>query len=311
MINRELIRLKVLQIAYAYYVNGGNEPDKAVKELFFSLSKAYELYHYLLLLLLEINKVAELRVETEVSRFNRLKMGEPPSMKFVNNLFIRQLEVNRQLELYNKERKMSWVDDEKFVRSLYDEVIKSDFYEAYMALPETTYEADREIWRKIYKSLICDNEALDDLLEDKCLYWNDDKFIVDTFVLKTIKRFRQETGAEQELLPEFESEEDRVFASELLHNSLDNAEFYRKLISDNTKNWEFNRINVMDLVIMQTALAEIMTFANIPVSVSLNEYVELAKVYSTPKSGSYVNGLLNTIAKKLEGENLIIKNENI
>lgn len=311
MINRELIRINVLQIAYAYYMNGGKEPDKAVKELFFSLSKAYELYHYLLLLLLAVHKISEQKAETAMSRFNRTKIGTPPNMKFVNNLFIKQLEANKQLQDYNKTRYLDWTDNEEFVRSLFNDITKKQYYEDYLSSRENSYESDREIWRKIYKTVITDNDKLDELLEDKCLYWNDDKFIVDTFVLKTIKRFRQENGADQELLPEYESDDDKKFASDLLRNSLSNADYYRKLISDNTKNWEFNRINVMDLVIMQTALAEIITFPNIPISVSLNEYVELAKVYSTPKSGNYVNGLLNTIAKKLEAENLIIKNENI
>ena len=139
------------------------------------------------------------------------------------------------------------------------------------------------------------------------LYWNDDKFIVDTFVLKTIKRFEEEKGADQELLPEFKDEDDRDFAHRLFRNTLLNAEYYRKLISENTKNWEFNRIALMDLVIMQIALAEIVTFPNIPLSVSLNEYVDIAKIYSTPRSGAYVNGLLDVIAKRLIAEKKITK----
>ena len=299
--------MKVVQITYAYYQNGGKNIDTAEKELFFSLGKAYDLYHYLLMLMVEVNRIAERAVETAQNRYNRIHVGEKPSTKFVDNRFIRQLEVNKQLLEFRESQKKNWSNEEDFVRSLYKKVIETDYYQEYMASAESSYAEDRELWRKIYKNLICNNEDLDSLLEDMSLYWNDDKFIVDTFVLKTIKRFEEEKGADQELLPEFKDEEDRDFAHRLFRNTLLNADYYRKLISENTKNWEFNRIALMDLVVMQIALAEIVTFPNIPLSVSLNEYVDIAKIYSTPRSGAYVNGLLDVIAKRLIAEKKISK----
>lgn len=299
--------MKVVQITYAYYQNGGKNIDTAEKELFFSLGKAYDLYHYLLMLMVEVNRIAERAVETAQNRYNRIHVGEKPSTKFVDNRFVRQLEVNKQLLEFRESQKKNWANEEDFVRSLYKKVIETDYYQEYMASAESSYAEDRELWRKIYKNLICNNEDLDSLLEDMSLYWNDDKFIVDTFVLKTIKRFEEEKGAGQELLPEFKDEEDRDFAHRLFRNTLLNADYYRKLISENTKNWEFNRIALMDLVIMQIALAEIVTFPNIPLSVSLNEYVDIAKIYSTPRSGAYVNGLLDVIAKRLIAEKKISK----
>ena len=128
------------------------------------------------------------------------------------------------------------------------------------------------------------------------LYWNDDKEIVDTFVLKTIKRFDEKNGKQQELLPEFKDEEDRTFAHKLFRATIMNAEYYRHLMSENSRNWEFNRLALMDVVIMQIALAEILSFPNIPLNVSLNEYVSIARLYSTPQSGKDVNGLLDHIA---------------
>lgn len=307
MINREIIRLKVVQIIYAYYQNGGKNIDTAEKELFFSLAKAYDLYHYLLMLMVEVNRIAERAVETAQNRYNRIHVGEKPSTKFVDNRFIRQLEVNKQLLEFRENQKKSWANEEDFVRSLYKKILETEYYREYMASEESSYAQDRELWRKIYKNLICNNEDLESLLEDMSLYWNDDKFIVDTFVLKTIKRFEEENGADQELLPEFKDEDDRDFAHRLFRNTLLNADYYRKLVSENTKNWEFNRIALMDLVIMQIALAEIVTFPNIPLSVSLNEYVDIAKIYSTPRSGAYVNGLLDVIAKRLIAEKKITK----
>ena len=299
--------MKVVQIIYAFYQNGGKNIDTAEKELFFSLAKAYDLYHYLLMLMVEVNRIAERAVETAQNRYNRIHVGEKPSTKFVDNRFIRQLEVNKQLLEFRENQKKSWANEEDFVRSLYKKILETEYYREYMASEESSYAQDRELWRKIYKNLICNNEDLESLLEDMSLYWNDDKFIVDTFVLKTIKRFEEENGADQELLPEFKDEDDRDFAHRLFRNTLLNADYYRKLVSENTKNWEFNRIALMDLVIMQIALAEIVTFPNIPLSVSLNEYVDIAKTYSTPRSGAYVNGLLDVIAKRLIAEKKITK----
>lgn len=307
MINREIIRLKIVQITYAYYQNDGKNIDTAEKELFFSLAKAYDLYNYLLLLMVEINRIAVRSVETAQNRYNRIHEGEVPNRKFIENRFINQLEVNKQLLDFQETQKKSWVDEESLIRSLYKEIEATDYYKEYMASSESSYAEDRELWRKIYKNIICNNEKLDSVLEDMSLYWNDDKDIVDTFVLKTIKRFDESKGANQELLPEFKDEDDREFAHRLFRNSLLNADYYRKLISEHTKNWEFNRIALMDLIIMQIALAEIQSFPDIPLNVTLNEYVDIAKVYSTPKSGAYVNGLLDTIAKKLIAEKKITK----
>ena len=156
--------------------------------------------------------------------------------------------------------------------------------------------------------LIYNNEELDALLEDQSLYWNDDKETVDTFVVKTIKRFNEETGAEQELLPEYKDEDDREFARRLLRRTLTNCDYYRHLISENIRNWELDRVAYMDVIIMQCALAELLSFPNIPINVTLNEYVELAKLYSTAKSGSFVNGTLDGIVKILRKEGKLTKN---
>ena len=162
-----------------------------------------------------------------------------------------------------------------------------------------TYETDREVWRKLYRQLVQDNEELDNVLEEKSLYWNDDKFIVDTFVLKTIKRFDPANKADQELLPEFRDEEDRDFAINLFRATILNAEQYQHYMSDASRNWDFNRLAYMDVVIMQIAIAEMLTMPNIPVSVTINEYVSLAQYYSTPNSARYINGMLDAISQFL------------
>ena len=308
MINRVLIRLKIVQIVYAYYQNGGKNLDTAEKELFFSLSKAYDLYNYLLLLMVEVTKQANKRLNAAKNKLVPTKEELFPNTKFVENRFIAQLEVNKQLLEFSNNQKKTWENEADFVKTLCDKILESDIYKEYMASETSSNEEDRELWRKLYKNIIFNNIELDQVLEDQSLYWNDDKEIVDTFVLKTIKRFDEKNGAKQELLPEFKDEEDQDFARRLFRRTILNADYYRHLISENTKNWDLDRVAFMDVVIMQIALAEILSFPNIPVSVSLNEYVEIAKLYSTPKSGGFINGTLDGIVNSLKKENKLTKN---
>lgn len=308
MINRVLIRLKIVQIVYAYYQNGGKNLDTAEKELFFSLSKAYDLYNYLLLLMVEVTKQANKRLNAAKNKLVPTKEELFPNTKFVENRFIAQLEVNKQLLEFSNNQKKTWENEADFVKTLCDKILESDIYKEYMASETSSYEEDCELWRKLYKNIIFNNIELDQVLEDQSLYWNDDKEIVDTFVLKTIKRFDEKNGAKQELLPEFKDEENQDFARRLFRRTILNADYYRHLISENTKNWDLDRVAFMDVVIMQIALAEILSFPNIPVSVSLNEYVEIAKLYSTPKSGGFINGTLDGIVNSLKKENKLTKN---
>ena len=307
MINRVLIRLKIVQIVYAYYQNGGKNLDTAEKELFFSISKAYDMYNYLLLLMVEVTKFAAKRVDAAKHKLAPTEEELNPNMKFVDNQFIAQLEVNNQLNDFVSMQKKSWENDPEFIKSLCEQIMDSDIYKEYMASEDNSYDADREFWRKIYKKVIFNNAALDEVLEDQSLYWNDDKEIVDTFVLKTIKRFDLKNGAKQELLPEFKDEEDKDFARRLFRRAILNADYYRHLIGECSRNWNLERVAVMDVVIMQIALAEIMSFPSIPVNVSLNEYVEIAKLYSTPKSGGFINGTLDGIVKYLMKEEKLTK----
>lgn len=298
MINRELIRIKIVQLTYAYYQNGNRNIDTAEKELIFSLSKAYDLYLFLLQLIVAVAKEERHRVEINMQR--ALREGtEQPSTKFIDNKFAIQLEDNKMLTAFIESQKLSWEDNIEFIRKLCNQIEDSQAYQEYMESNDDSYEADREIWRKIYKQLIQENEDLDALLEEKSLYWNDDKEVVDTFVLKTIKRFDPKNSSRQELLPEYKDEEDKDFARKLFRATILNADTYQRYMSETSRNWDFSRLAYMDVVIMQIAIAEMLTFPNIPVSVTINEYVDLAKLYSTYKSGGYINGMLDAIARHL------------
>ena len=298
MINREIIRTKIVQLTYAYYQNGSKNIDSAEKELFFSLSKAYDLYNHLLALIVAITKEARRRNEVLTTRAQR-EGTQLPSQKFIFNRFALQLEENKMLNDFIGTQKRTWNDDPEFVGKMYELIESSDIFKEYMESAEDNYDSDRELWRKLYKNLIQNNDDLDAMLEEVSLYWNDDKEVVDTFVLKTIKRFDEQNGAKQELLPEWDSDEEQDFARKLFRATILNANEYQRYMSEASQNWDFSRLAYMDVVIMQIAIAEMMTFPNIPISVTINEYVDLAKLYSTHKSSGYINGMLDAIARHL------------
>lgn len=308
MINRALIRLKVVQLIYAYYQNAGKTTEVALKELDFSLQKSYDLYRSLLLLLVELRRMAERKESIRAAKSQRTGVAMAGSDRVLAaNKFLLQLESNATLAEFAEKQKHSWADEDAFLKKIYDAFINDDLFLRYIDKGDYTYEADREIVRKLYKTYINNNEDFDALLEEQSLYWNDDKEIVDSFVLKTIKRFDESNGASQELLPPYAADEDQNFAGQLFMETLQRAAEIRQLISQNTKNWEFSRLAFMDIIIMQIALAEILTFESIPLSVSFNEYLDIAKVYSTPRSSSYIHGMLDNIVKKLQADGIIFK----
>ena len=299
MINRELIRIKTVQLTYAYYQNGSKNIDTAEKELLFSLSKAYDLYNYLLALIVGITHESRRHLEVAQAKAEREGTAQP-SQKFAYNRFAMQLEENHMLNEFLETQKKNWDEEHpEFLKKLYTQITESQIYKDYMASTEDSYDDDRELWRKIYRMLIQNNNDLDTLLEDQSLYWNDDKEVVDTFVLKTIKRFEEKNQARQELLPEYDNEEDKEYARKLFRATIMNADEYQHFMSEASHNWDFSRLAYMDIVIMQIAIAEMMTFPSIPVNVSINEYVEIAKLYSTPRSAGYINGMLDAIARHL------------
>ena len=302
-----MIRLIVVQLLYAYRMNGGKTVESVVKELSLSLTKAYDLYNYLLLLMVDITRMADEVVYGQIERNRLLHVDTPVSLRFVENRFVAQLAANHQLMDYVESRKLSWADDRKLLGKLYGEITESVDYAAYMVKEPVTYEDDRNLWRKLFSNILAKSSDLDENLEDKSVYWNDDRGVVDTFVLRTIKSFGEDSDADTPLVPQFRFDNDREFAERLMRRSVEEGDNCRSLISESTKNWEFDRLADMDVTIMQVAFAELLSFPDIPVSVTINEYVEIAKYYSTEKSYIYINGMLDSLAKKLKKEHKIMK----
>ncbi len=307
MINRILLRIKIVQIIFSFYKNEKKSEAVVENELFFSIEQTYNLYNYLLLLVMEITDFAQNRIDLGKRKLRPTPQELNPNTRFVDNAFAKQLAQNKQLKKYAEDKKMSWSDSPEVIKGLYEEIISSDYYAEYMNAETSSYKEDKDIWRKIFKKAILTNASLEATLEDANLYWNDDIEIVISFIQKTIKQFEEEKGADQALQPMFKDDSDKKFASELLLETLRDEHKYRELISECTKNWEFDRIAFMDIIIMQIALAELHNFPEIPVNVTLNEYIEISKVYSTEKSASFINGVLDNIVETLRKENKITK----
>lgn len=308
MINRNLIRIRIVQIVYSWYQNSNNNLKNAEKELLQGFQKSYDLYFYLLLLMVKITDVYEERVEMKKNKFLPTEEDLNPNTHLIENKFIKQLRTNKTLNKYLSERPMSWDENETFVKNLLDTILSSEEYKDYTANVSPTYADDKDFWRKIFKQYIYLNNELDDILEDESIYWNDDVETVETFVLKTIKQFSEQNGDNQPLLPMFKDEEDKQFALKLLDETILNEKKYRELIEKHTQKWDFDRIAFMDMIIMQVAVAELYTCESIPTSVTLNEFIDIAKSYSTPKSGTFVNGILDAIANEAKKEHIIFKN---
>lgn len=308
MINRNLIRVRIVQIVYSWYQNSNNNLRNAEKELLFGFQKSYDLYYYLLLLMVKITDLYNDRVETKKNKFLPSDEDLNPITHLIDNKFIAQLRDNKQLIKYLNDRPMSWDENDNFVKNLLDRILSSEVYLNYSEIAHPSYDDDREFWRKTFKQFIYTNEELDEILEDESIYWNDDVEIIQTFVLKTIKQFSEAKKDLQPLLPMFKDEEDKQFALRLLDQTIINEKEYRALIETNTDKWDFERIAFMDMIIMQVAVAELLSFDSIPTNVTLNEFIEIAKLFSTPKSGTFINGILDAIVTKAKSDNTYFKN---
>ena len=305
MINRVLIRLKVVQVIYAYYQNGGQNINSAERELAQSLDSAYSLYKNLLYIPVALVKYAQKSVSKQ-KRMGAVHISGKEE-RLAANAFALQLETNSELLSFVEENDMSWLLESDWLKDTYSKVLESDVMEEYWQEERFDFESDKELCRKLYKLFAQDNEELDTLLEEQNLYWNGDKELIDSFVLKTFRSFSDGDIAEQPLKSEFKDEDDRKFALDLLHYGIEAAPERETVVAANCRRWDPERLAFLDVIIIQVALAEMLKFPQIPLKVTVNEYVELAKSLSTPASGSFVNGMLETIVKEMTAQGRLNK----
>ncbi len=300
MISRRIIRTKVLQMLYAYYSSTDKSLNSTEKELFFCIHKTYDLYHYLLSLIIEIADYAEQRIEIRRNKHQPTHEDLHPNTKFISNQVIRQLRDNRQLNAYLQQKKMSWVNHPELIKELYLFLVESDFYKEYMNDKTRSFMDDRKFVDKVFNKIILIAEDLYEVLEEQSIYWNDDVEFVVSMISKTLKKFNELSDTDQRLLPLFKDEEDRDFAKDLLRKSIINHDELLAFIKEHSKNWDLDRIAFMDILIMQLAITEFLYFPSIPTKVSLNEYIEVSKYYSTEKSRNFINGILDKTLKDLK-----------
>lgn len=309
MINRVLIRAKVVQMLYAYMVSKDSMTlTTAKKELTKSLDKSYELYNALLKLMIELTDVQDLRLDEAKHKFLPTEEDLNPNMRFVENEFVKRLRADQTLADFVDDKKINWRDDELFVRLLLDKILRSEEYQEYMEMPKTSLVRDGEVWYQLMKKVVLPDENLLEHLQSMSVYYTDDDLqIMGQFVMKTIRRFEDEEA--QPILPQNKNDDDSKFGEQLFSKAVAEMEENNSYIDQfvKTEKWDVERIALMDRVVMCTALTEIRNYPSIPVNVSLNEYIELAKDYSTPRSGQFVNGILNAVVNKLRADKVIIK----
>lgn len=280
----------------------------AHRNLITSLDKAYELYHSLLWLTVELTRLQERRIEAAKEKYLATDEDRNPNTRFIDNAFIDMIAHNPEIEEYRASNPVSWDDNTVLLKNLLDRIVASGIYQSYMNGPEPDFAADCEFWRQIMKTVILPDDDLAEAMESMSVYWNDDLSIMGTFVLKTMKQFARD-GKSAKLLAKYKDKEDEEFGPTLFRLTVEHHEEYRAIIDRHidAARWDSERIALMDIVILETALAEILNFPSVPLAVSVNEYVEIANWYSTARSGSFVNGLLAAAATELRNEGKLAK----
>lgn len=293
---------------YAYLLSKSDmRMQDALKELRKSLDKAYELYHYLLLLPVELTRLQELRIDNARNKYLPTPEDLNPNMKFVENRFVAKMRQSEMMQEFLKTTPLSWRKNDIYLRLTLDKILNSDIYKAYMVTPQSDLASDCELWKDLMKKVIFPDDELCDVLEEESVYWNDDLETIGTFVLKTIRRFADD--GYDKLLPQFKDEEDSRYSERLFRNAAEHESEYMALIDKFVEkdSWDTERLAFMDVVILLTAIAEVENEPSVPTKVTLNEYIEISKYYSTTKSGAFVNGILNSIINYLKKEGLLNK----
>lgn len=306
---RGVERMKeLMDVTFTNSMSSNSNLHDALRLLKDSLNKARELYFRLLLLPIELTLLRERHIEENRSKYLRTSEDINPNMRFVENQLVELLQNDPRIKSFADENRIDWLgDDAVLMNHLLQSIMESDIYKDYMEFPVTDLHTDCEFWRNIFKNVIFHDELFLETLEDKSVFWNDDMEIIGGFVLKTMKRFEED--ASKAVMDMYKDEEDARFGAELFSATIKGQDAYRRYIDEalDKATWDTERLAFMDVVVCLTALAEIINFPKIPLQVSLNEYIEIAKSYSSYKSGAFIHGLLADVVKKLQEEGLITK----
>lgn len=305
MLNRRHIRIKVMQSLFAFKGTESDDFSKDEKFLLHSIDSMFELYLVIMALLIEVQKKANSRLDLSQKKMLATQDDINPNRKFADNSVLEFISSNTMLKEAIENKKLNyWHLDFEYVDIIYKAILDSDLYSEYMEKGPSTLKEDKDFMMDVYTDIIAPNEKLFDFFEDKRITWVDDLPVVNTAMLKLFTKLKL-TKPETFLLPDlYKDEEDRDFAVNLLNKTLLNKSKYYKEISEKTTNWDADRLANLDGILLQMALCEFQKFPSIPVKVTINEYLEIAKEYSTPKSSFFINGILDNIIKEYKSDNI-------
>lgn len=308
MLNRRHLRIKVLQALYAFYQSEGEDYGKVEKEMLNSLERIFDLYLYLLLTFSELKSIAEYRMEENKKKMRPSDEELNPSTKWVDNAIIAILEEHKVIREQCEKRKVNWVGDEhrEMFRKLFMHIRDSETFDSYMNNGEKGFEEDKAFALALFKVEIANSPLIYNFFEERSIHWLDDIDLACSMVLKTIKPFTPE--GPNPIMPLFKDPEDELdFVKQLMRKTVVNDKENEIIIDELTANWELDRIAKMDIILMKMAITELQIFTSIPTKVTLNEYIEISKFYSTPKSNGFINGVLDKAIERLTAEGKIKK----
>ena len=308
MLTRRHIRLKVMQIIYALRISDFEYTKETEKKLLESIDSAYDLYLILISLLIEISKKAQEKHLISQEKLLSDQNNIYDNKKFIKNQFLNLLKSDYLLIEEIKKRNLNlWDLDYKYVDLIYENLTKNELFSKYINSEEISYKNDKNFIAKFYKNIIVANDKLYSYLEDRNINWIDDFPLINTIILKLINKSK-EVNSKTYFLPKlYKDKHDKNFAKDLLKKTIKSYSNYNNEISKKIKNWDADRIARLDYVMLNMAVCELIEFKTIPIKVTLNEYIEISKEYSTPKSNVFINGILDGIAKDFLKSGKIIK----
>ena len=306
MISRRMLRIKVVKALYAHMKSDADSLMASEKMLVTSIDKTYDLYFLMLSLVAEMAYYAEQRQEAAKKKQLPTYEDLNPNRKFVDNAVIRLIAQSDSVNDYLASRKLSWAQYPELVKTLFTQLEQSDYYKKYMASQERSFREDLALITEFYTRELEESEILENVLDEMSILWNDDLGFALIMVTRTLSNMRP-SHTDVKVLPKFKSIEDLDFARELFAKAAVNFDKYQEEIEKFTNNWDVERIAFMDNLIMATAIAELVTFPSIPVKVTLDEYIEIAKFYSTHGSSTFINGILDKLVASLTEEGKINK----
>lgn len=306
MLSRRVLRTKVVKAVYAHMQCEGLTPVASEKNLVLSIDRAYDLYFHLLALVPEIAEYAAERIRIGENKKLPTYDDLHPNRKFVQNKVVVRLAEDELLQAELKKRKLSWTNNRDLIVALYNALVRQPFYQKYMLSEQHSFREDAQLVSDIYMTMLEEFEPLENALEEQSVLWNDDLGFLLTMVSRTILSMR-ENHETIKLMPQFKSDEDLDYAKSLLRYTIAGYDRISMLIDNTMSNWDIERVALMDQIILVTAIAEAENFPSIPVRVTMNEYIDIAKCYSTESSGSFINGLLDKIISQLTEDGEIVK----